>query len=151
MTGQPINRDKTLRRFVGYRMKRAFNVMQADLVLVLKPFGLRMMTFSALSVVVDNPGLRQSQLAEILSIERPNLVAILDELQSAGLIRRDPVAEDRRAHALVPTAEGVALCAKASDAILTGEDRRLSGLSPEQRQTALDVMGWIEASTRETR
>ncbi len=43
--------DDTLREFAGYAMKRAFNVVQADLNAVLARFELRMVTFSILSVV----------------------------------------------------------------------------------------------------
>ena len=44
--------DATLREFLGYHMKRAFNVVQADLARVLKPFELRMLTYSALVLIV---------------------------------------------------------------------------------------------------
>ena len=50
-------KDETLRNLVGYQMKRAFNVIQADLVKTLKPFDLRMLTYTALVLIVDNPGL----------------------------------------------------------------------------------------------
>jgi len=36
--------DSTLRRNIGYNMKRAFNVIKSDLVKTLKPHGLRMLT-----------------------------------------------------------------------------------------------------------
>ena len=77
--------DATLRNFVGYRMKRAFNVVQADLTKTLKPFDLRMLTYTALVLIVDNPGLRQSQLADAMDIERPNLVVLIDELERRDL------------------------------------------------------------------
>ena len=76
--------DATLRSFFGYNMKRAFNTVQTDVNRALAPFGLRMVTFSALVIIVDNPGLRQSQLADVLSIERPNLVLIVDDLLATG-------------------------------------------------------------------
>ncbi|WP_241525549.1 hypothetical protein [Pseudophaeobacter leonis] len=39
--------DATLRQFIGYHMKRAFNVVQSDLAHTLKPFDLRMLTYTA--------------------------------------------------------------------------------------------------------
>ena len=77
--------DETLRRFMGYHMKRAFNVVQADLTRVLQPFELRMPTYTALVLIVDNAGLSQSQLADAMNIERPNLVVIVDDSQSMAL------------------------------------------------------------------
>jgi len=59
----PIS-DATLTDLVGYNIKRASNVIQSDLARTLKPLELRMITFTALVLIVDNPGLRQSQLAD---------------------------------------------------------------------------------------
>ena len=81
--------DETLRAHVGYHMKRAFNIVQADLTLTLKPFELRMLTYTALALIVGNPGLSQAQLAQAMGIERPNLVVIVDELERRELIVRD--------------------------------------------------------------
>jgi len=102
--------DDTLRRFLGYHMKRAFNVVQADLVATLKPFELRMLTYTALVLICDNPGLSQAQLAAAMDVERPNIVVIVDELERRELINRTRVPTDRRAYALVPRFKG-AVCA----------------------------------------
>ena len=98
--------DATMRGFVGYQIKRAFNVIQDDLAKTLKPFELRMLTYTALVLIVDNPGMRQSQLADAMDIERPNLVVIIDELERRELIVRDRVPTDRRAYALKATLAG---------------------------------------------
>ena len=105
-TNSPKASDDTLRGYSGYRMKRAFNVVQSDLARVLKPFGLRMVTYSALTVIADSSGLRQSELARALDMERPNMVAIVDQLERKGWIQRNRVPTDRRAHALVLTEVG---------------------------------------------
>lgn len=141
----PIS-DTTLRGFLGYHMKRAFNVLQADLNRALKPFGLRMVTYSALVTIVENPGLRQAQLADVLAIERPNLVVIIDELEKAGLITREPAPNDRRAYALMPTSEGKRVAMAATEANRAGEARRLKGLDEVARQQVIEVMRQIEKS-----
>ena len=124
--------DASLRRFAGYTMKRAFNAVQADVNAVLAPFGLRMVTFSALVVIVDNPGLKQSELARILMIERPNLVVILDGLERADWITRDRSTTDRRAYQLRCTLAGAQLCLAAQQAVATHDQSMLQGLSAEQ-------------------
>jgi hypothetical protein len=98
--------DETLRSFAGYSMKRAFNVVQADLSRALEPFGLRMMTFTALILIVDNPDLSQTALAGALAMERSNLVTIIDELENSGWILRNPAPNDRRSYALHATPAG---------------------------------------------
>ena len=136
--------DDTLRSFAGYYMKRAFNVVQADLSLRLKPLGLRMVTFSALVLIVDNPGLRQSQLADALAIERPNIVTILDELQRKGLILRDRAPDDRRAYALRATTAGEQVCQQAMAVMRTHEGRVFDALSHAERQTLIKTLNKVE-------
>ncbi len=129
--------DETLRQLVGYHMKRAFNVIQADLTQTLKPFELRMLTYTALVLIVDNPGLSQSQLADAMDIERPNLVLIIDELEQRELIVRDRVQTDRRVYALNATLPGRRLCKKAITAVANHETRLLSGLDDNTRNDLL--------------
>jgi len=135
--------DATLREFIGYHMKRAFNVVQADLNQTLKPLGLRMVTYSALVLIVDNPGLRQSQLAEALDVERANLVVIIDELEGRELITRDRVPTDRRAYALNPTLAGRRLNDRALEAVRGHEARILNGMGEEAKQAVIAAMSVI--------
>lgn len=125
--------DTHLSEFIGYAMKRALSIVQADLSRVLGGFGLRAVSFSALSIVVAQPGLTQTQLAEALQIERSNLVTILDELSGRGLIIRAPVAQDRRRHALMATAAGKKLAQSAQAAVETHEREIFACLSPEEQ------------------
>ncbi|MBR9843501.1 MAG: MarR family transcriptional regulator [Rhodobacteraceae bacterium] len=136
--------DATLRRFLGYHMKRAFNVIQADLAQTLKPFDLRMLTYTALVLIVDNPGLRQSQLADAMDIERPNLVVIIDELERRELITRDRVPTDRRAYALHATLTGRQLCDKAVAAVTAHENQLLEGLEEDMIAEMIAAMKQIE-------
>ena len=127
--------DTHLSDLIGYAMKRALSVVQADLSRVLSGFGLRAVSFSALSIVVAQPALTQTQLADALQIERSNLVTILDELSDRGLIIRAPVAQDRRRHALMATAAGKALAEAALAAVEAHENRLFACLSePERRE-----------------
>ena len=54
VTGNPVS-DAAQRCFVGYNLKRAINALQADLSRVLKPYGLRVIFFSAIALILDNP------------------------------------------------------------------------------------------------
>ena len=138
--------DATLRGLVGYNMKRAFMVIRADLARTLEPFGLRMMTFTALTLVADNPGLSQTQLAEAMQVERPNLVVIVDELETRGLITRDRVPTDRRTYALRITAEGARLLANATRAVAAHENGIMGGLSADDEAALIATLNRIETS-----
>lgn len=143
--------DATLREFAGYHMKRAFNVVQADLNRILKPLELRMITFSALTLIVDNPGLRQAWLADALAIERPNLVVILDELESRDLIRRDRVPTDRRAYALNATLAGRRLHEQALAAVRGHEAALFSGWDRTTRDTVIRALGELHRPEKHDR
>lgn len=132
--------EDTLGDLVGYNIKRVSNVIQYDLARTLKPLGLRMITFSALVLIVDNPGIRQSQLADALAIERPNCVVIIDELERLEMITRLRVPKDRRAYALNVTLAGRQLYKKALRAVKNHEKALFSGFTDKQRLQIRDAM-----------
>ena len=136
--------DENLRQFAGYSMKRAMSVIQTDVNAALTPFELRMVTFSALVVIADNPGLKQAQLADALSIERPNLVLVVDELERRDLILRDRDPADRRAYALQVTLAGRRLGDRAMAAVQDHEKRMTAGLTEDQRQALIAALRQIE-------
>lgn len=143
--------DAPLREFVGYHIKRAFNVIQADLNAVLASFDLRMINYSALVLIVENPGIRQSQLASALAIERPNLVVIIDELEKRELITRDRLLSDRRAYLLQATLAGRRLCDKAVAAVGAHEEALFEGIDKNTRSSIVEALNQIEAKAREDR
>lgn len=143
---RPHISDATLRGLVGYNMKRAFMVIGADLARTLEPFELRMLTFTALTLIADNPGLSQTQLAEAMQVERPNLVVIVDELETRGLITRDRVPADRRTYALRITTEGARLLANAARAVNAHENEIMGGLSDSEEAALIATLNRIEAS-----
>ena len=140
--------DETLRQFVGYNLKRTFNTLHSDLVLTLRPFELRMITYTALVLIRDNPGLRQSQLADALAIERPNLVVIVDELEKRKLVSRKPVLTDRRANALQVTQAGDQLCEAATSALQLHEQGFLQSVDQQAKETMLQVLKLIETNSK---
>lgn len=138
----PVN-DDTLQQFLGYHMKRAFNVIQADLSATLKPFDLRMLTYTALILICDNSGLSQTQLAAAMDIERPNLVVIVDELERRDLIVRERVPTDRRVYALKPTYAGMGLRDKAVTAVIAHEARLFNELDTKARLAMVATLSSI--------
>lgn len=138
--------DDSLRSFAGYSMKRTFNVVKADLARVLEPYGLRMMTFTALILIVDNPDLSQTQLAGALAIERSNLVTIVDDLEKNGWISRNPAPNDRRTHALRATLAGRKLLDKAYAAAQAHEDKLFAGINDDEKSALFSALRKIERS-----
>ncbi len=131
----------TLKQFIGYHLKRTTNIMLADLANTLAPYELRMLTYTALVLIVDNPGIRQYQLADAMDIERPNLVVIVDELEQRELIVRDKVPTDRRAYALQPTLAGKRLYKKATKSVKDQEQILFKAISQAEQKKIVAALG----------
>lgn len=141
--------DITLRQFVGYNVKRAYMVMQPATQDALAALDLRIPTFSCLSIIVRNPGIAPSVLAEQMKIERSNIVVIIDELETRELVIRTQMKTDRRRYALTATMRGRALHDKAVSAIHRAEDRQLSRLTLDERTQLVALLNRIETTTTE--
>ncbi|MCY0093738.1 MarR family winged helix-turn-helix transcriptional regulator [Hoeflea ulvae] len=137
-----------LRQFVGYEMKMAYLLIQQDMLRILKPTGLRIVTFSALGIVVENPDISQTQLAQALQIERSGVVVIVDELENADLISRNKVEGDRRSYALRATLKGRNLWSRTEKRVHEHEDGILSALSGAERETLKLLLGRIIEDNR---
>lgn len=134
-----------LEGFVGYNLKRAYVILQADFRAALGEDGLAPRVFSALSLVVQFPDITQSRLAQRLNIERSGLVAIIDELEQRGYLQRTTVPADRRVQALVPTAEGIAAYEDARRKVQRHEDDLLSDMSAGEKRTLIALLQRIRA------
>lgn len=142
--------DTLLRQFAGYEMKMSYMLIHEDMVRVLKPTGLRIVTFSALSIVVENPDISQTQLSQALQIERSGVVVIVDELENAELITRNRVEGDRRSYALRATLKGRNLWNRAEKLVHEHENRMLAGFSRSERETLKGLLGRIIAGNRKS-
>jgi DNA-binding MarR family transcriptional regulator len=138
--------DTILRGFVGYQMKCAFNTIQSDLNKTLAPYHLRMISFSVLVMIVENSGIRQSQIAEALSIEAPNLVVALDDLERRNLIARKRLITDRRVWLIKATLPGATLCRRAIAAVKAHEENLLADFDGNAIEQLMQTLKKIEAS-----
>ncbi|ADG10823.1 transcriptional regulator, MarR family [Caulobacter segnis ATCC 21756] len=130
---------------VGFVLRLAQVAVFKDLLAALKPFDLRVTDLSVLLVIEATPGLQQRAIGDMLRIQRPNLVIILDQLQARGLVRRDPVPGDRRSYALSITPEGAALLRGAKAAHAAHDRKVLEALGDLEKERMLTVLERIAA------
>jgi DNA-binding MarR family transcriptional regulator len=100
----------------------------------LAPVGLRPRHLIALTVLRDHGGSTQQALSTTLQIDRTNLVGLLNDLESEGLIARRRSPEDRRRHIVELTEVGARRLAKAEFALAAVEDEVLCSLDIDQRE-----------------
>src|ERR1700729_2773048 len=76
---------------------------------ILAPFGLVLSQFEALVKIGCKPGIIQQELVNVLLVTKGNVGALLDRLESIGLVERRADATDRRANQLYLTKTGESL------------------------------------------
>ncbi len=102
-----------LTEYVGYALRRAQMATVARFLGALKDVDLRPTQFAVLTVIKENPGVRQCEVCAALGIQKANFVPLLNELQRRGLAVRKAGISDRRSSALHLTLEGQALLQRA--------------------------------------
>jgi DNA-binding MarR family transcriptional regulator len=111
-----------------------------------RELGLTRSQWWVLNHLFRNNGVTQSELAEILEVEKPTLGRLLDRLEQKGWVRREADANDRRAKRVFLTQE-VEPAIKTMRAA-AAEMRRdaVAGLSAEQQERFVDSLLTIKAN-----
>ncbi|HEY8579750.1 MAG TPA: MarR family transcriptional regulator [Beijerinckiaceae bacterium] len=131
-----------LATFLGYALRRAQLAVFEDFRRSVGMLGMRPAQFSVLVTIDASPGLKQTEVAAALGIQRANFVAMVNELERRGWIERRPL--DRRSLALHLTEAGAAKLAEGLEAQRAMEARYERILGPGGRQTLLDLLGAIQ-------
>lgn len=122
---------------VVYRLRRAQLSVVSNFNESLLAFGLRPADFSVLIVVANNKGLKQSDVAEALGIQRANFVAIIDGLEEKGLLQRRRSDSDRRVHYMEMTDEGLTVVEEISQIWRDHETKLINRLGGEKARDQL--------------
>jgi len=92
--------------FPGYLLARLGESSRRRFHKALEPEGLHPRDFGVMTMVAAQPGMSQQQLHEKTAIDPSSMVAVIDELEAAGLAERRPDPEDRRARTIFLTERG---------------------------------------------
>jgi MarR family transcriptional regulator for hemolysin len=94
--------------------------------------------------------LSQSELADKLAVEGATMVAMVDRLVKAGLVKREPSTADRRIKRVVVTEAGYRMFEAVSKEAAAVRKELLSQLDPKKLEAATDVLealqGMIETA-----
>lgn len=106
----------------------------------LSAHGLRVRSYSVLALAAGSARTSQRELAELLRLDPSQVVALVDELQARGLIRREPDPADRRANVVVATDDGRAVLAVAAASARSAEVALHVGLSAAERAQLTELL-----------
>ena len=129
-----------LETLIGYNARRAALAVIAQFLERMAVYDLKPVDFSVMSVVVHNPGVTSRQLCAALNILPPNLVGLVQSLESRGLLERLPHPHDGRAMGLHPTDKGLELMEKAEATASELEMNIGSKLTPNQGQNLVTLL-----------
>jgi len=107
----------------------------------LAEFDLRERSFSVLTLACSGLEPTQRELAEFLSLDPSQIVSLVDELESRGLIERAAGKHDRRVKIVAATADGIGIHAKARAALQACEKAQLAALTENEAVQLKSLLG----------
>jgi len=102
--------------------------------------GLKMWHHVVLSAVRDLAPVAQADLGRGVGLDPKDLVGVLNDLQSAGLVVREPDARDRRKNAVSLTTEGARLLKRCEKAAREANEQLLAPLSESERAQFMGLL-----------
>jgi len=139
-----------LQKVLGYQLAQAALVTNAIFFeQVGKPFNLRPVECTVLTLIAENPGGSLVRLARALSVTPPNISTMVDRLEAKGLVAREASQKDRRAHVLHVTPKGAELARKAIGRIVAGESAALR-LTPGEQAILAELLHKVAAARGKT-
>ncbi|MFB4370738.1 MULTISPECIES: MarR family winged helix-turn-helix transcriptional regulator [unclassified Pseudomonas] len=132
--------DSWLDTLVGYALRRAQLKVFQHLVGNLAEHDLRPAQFTAMVIIDNEPGLMQADLARQLAIEPPQLVPLLNKLESRGLAQRVRGVQDKRAYGVFLTKAGIALLGKLKAIAVASDEAATAALDEDERAQLLRLL-----------
>jgi DNA-binding MarR family transcriptional regulator len=90
--------------------------------------------------LVQSPGISQRELATALGMHASRLVAVVDEMESMGLLVREANAEDRRTHSLQVTDKGREMMGEIAMISVQHNEALCAALNEEERAVLVGLL-----------
>jgi DNA-binding MarR family transcriptional regulator len=111
-----------------------------------KPLGMTRSQWWVLNHLFRNDGAMQSELADVLEVEKATLGRLLDRLEQKGWIRRENDPGDRRVRRVYLTEEVEPVIKTMRAAAAEVRREALAGLTPEQQARFVDTLLAVKAN-----
>jgi DNA-binding MarR family transcriptional regulator len=106
----------------------------------LAPLGISAREFGVLTVLAREGELSQQAVGNRLRIDRTTMVAMIDALEQAGLVRRERNPGDRRAYAVRLTPKGRTKQRRGAQTLERARDEFFAPLSKREREQLLEML-----------
>lgn len=126
--------------FTGQLFFRLWRALHTHTAAALQSLGLTPPLFAVLNYLRSEDGAIQQQIGAAMKIDPSTMVSLVDELERAGLAKRQPRPQDRRAREIVMTPKGRRTLTRARELAREVEDDVLRGLTPAERRRLVALL-----------
>lgn len=127
-------------RSFGFNLYDAARLLRREFERRAKRHGVTRAQWVALTWIARQPGLRQSQLADVLEVTPIAVARLVDRMEDEGLVERRPDPDDRRAWRLHLTAKANARLELLRDTGRGVRDAALAGIDPKDQEVLLAAL-----------
>lgn len=124
---------------LSWLLSQAGHALKTEMTASLEKVGISPRSYHVLATAMKWE-VTQIELAHAVGLDKTTMVVTLDELETAGLAKRVPSAEDRRARIVTVTKAGRQKVAKAEAIVKQVQEDVLSALPEGDRQVFLDCL-----------
>lgn len=125
---------------LGFVLAKAHQEVLDRMMRFTAPIGLTPKHFGILVLISRRGPMRQTDVADAVRVDRTTVMNLIDELESAGLVRRGADPSDRRANAVKATAKGAQWLEKLRPVAEEVERDFLQPLTPAEQQTLRELL-----------
>jgi DNA-binding MarR family transcriptional regulator len=137
------------RRVPAYLIRRLQMISNAIIAEAFEDEDMPVSQWAVLTIIDNHPEIDQSQLADVVSIDKTNTGRLVDQLEAKGLVERRPNDSDRRVWMLRCTPLGLKIRKRLRPRALATQDRLLSCLEPAHRELFIDLMSRVVSANEE--
>jgi DNA-binding MarR family transcriptional regulator len=127
-------------RYLAFLIMEAARLQRTVFDRRVRKIGFTRTQWMALRRVGDQPGVNQSELAELMEVEKASAGRIIDKLEAFGWLERRPDESDRRVKRVYLTELGRRIHRDISPIAEAMVEEELSGLTSKERDTLTDLL-----------
>ncbi|MEQ8227049.1 MAG: MarR family transcriptional regulator [Rhodospirillales bacterium] len=127
-------------RYLAFLLMEAARLQRTVFDRRVRNLGFTRTQWIALRRVGDQPGVSQSELAELMEVEKTSAGRMIDKLEEFGWLERRPDETDRRIKRVYMTDLGRRIHGEVSPIAEAMVEEELSGLSHKERETLTELL-----------
>lgn len=137
---QATDAPHCLASHLGWLLSQAHYALASELQAAFEPLKVSSRGYEVLKAAMTGDR-TQTELAEMVGLDKTTMVVTIDDLESAGLARRRPSRRDRRARVIVVTKAGERKVAEGNEIVERIQADVLASLPARERKALLESLG----------